>query len=221
MAMGNWESNDWWNRPQGEQQRTTPPVTDSSAELEKQENKLHPAVEAVQQIARTTVSQMTHDYAKWAQERQQEYVKASEQFLQDKQLAPYYNIAKQYFYEQDQLTGQQIPVSQLLDRTKHHIAQLQQMGVKPPEPPKRPQSGFPPATQGWDIPLQEQQSNPLGLKPVDYKEQEQKNHDYLFQRRLDLDLRKAGPKADVSDLKEIERLRTEQYKNNTYELEKI
>lgn len=199
--MANWDDNDWWNKPIGEGQQPQRQQTQG-------EERPQPSpVEVVQRIAQETYAQQTQQYASWAEKRQQELAQATAAWQADKDLAPYFDLARQKFVDLDGMFQQQKPVAEVVDMVKRDIMTLRAQGFQPPKAAQRP-PGFAPANTPYDIPLDPSQPR------RQYEDQNEKlaaNHAYLRDRQIDLDRRKF--RGDESDLKRLEDIREAQYTN--------
>ena len=206
----NWDQAGWWNQPLGQPEQAQPPAQ------QQQEPPQQSAEDVVRQIARETLVQTNQEYAEWSRKRRGEYEQVSVKFLADKELAPYYGMALDYFQDQNTKSGERVPVPQLFDATVQYVQRLKGMGVKPPEAPRNQGGSFQSGSQNYDIPLQEQQAR-RGFPTEDPEKVRQAQQEYLWQRRLDLDRRKS--RGSQEDLDLLEKLRAKQYENSV-QLEK-
>lgn len=177
----------WWNRP------TTPAQTEPAAATpaaqpspQKQED---PHAE-FRRIAREEHVTATQQYQAYAEQRRTDYAKATEAFLKNPDLAPYFEMAKDHFTMLDNATQGQTPVAQLFDLTVRQMESYRSKGLLPPKK-SMPRGGFINPSQNYDIPdLDGNFTNQPKFRSENAEEKLARNHDYILRRRVDLELRK-------------------------------
>ena len=186
----------WWDRPHN---GTQAPEQQQQAVPAKAETEVDPR-EEVRQISRQVFVDTAMEYQQKAQKRQSEYAAVEQKFQTDyPQLMPYYGVARQLFLQNDLNSGGQKPVAQILDETVRQVSLLQQQGVQPPKPATR-RAGFGSSQQTWDNLQEEVTGRHNQFREVDPEETKARHEKYLFDRRVDLDMRKSR-EVPLEDIK--------------------
>lgn len=202
------EQDQWWNRPQDSQGAPPAPVTPPKQEPN--------PVEIVRQIAREEHVQQTQQYNAWAQKRNDDLQIASQAWVADKELAPYYDMARQEFFDLDQMFGQQKPVAEVVDMVKRKVMGWKSKGILAPAPKPRNTGFAPVGSNNYDInPDPTSIHGVSGFRPENPDEKMKANYQYLMNRRIDLDKRKF--RGDDDELKQMTEMRERQLANVTIE----
>lgn len=179
---GAYNQDAWWNRSvEPQQQEQQPP-----AQAQQQDD----PEERYRRIAREEHINAAQEYARYAEQRKNEYATATQKFLSDPELAPYWELAKDHFTNLDNATQGQTPVAQLFDLTVRQMHSYKQKGLLPPRQ-KVARGGFANPSQNYDVPnVDGNFTDRPSFKSENAEEKLARNHDYILKRRVDLELRK-------------------------------